>query len=155
MTQKYENCAVLKKKRKYIWWITEKQLPLHPQIRHPWSLRLSVRTRDFHSLKRSSTLLGTTIKTTRNKESIKMANHKSSVKRIRQDKKRTLHNKYYAKTMRNAVRKLRAITDKEEALKLYPSVQKMLDKLAKTNLIHKNKAANLKSSLSCYINKLG
>lgn len=84
-----------------------------------------------------------------------MANHKSSVKRIRQDKKRTLHNKYYAKTMRNAVRKLRAITDKEEALKLYPSVQKMLDKLAKTNLIHKNKAANLKSSLACYINKLG
>lgn len=84
-----------------------------------------------------------------------MANHKSSVKRIRQDKKRTLRNKYYAKTMRNAVRKLRAITDKEEALKLYPSVQKMLDKLAKTNLIHKNKAANLKSSLSCYINKLG
>lgn len=84
-----------------------------------------------------------------------MANHKSSVKRIRQDKKKTLHNKYYAKTMRNAVRKLRAMTDKEEALKLYPSVQKMLDKLAKTNLIHKNKAANLKSSLACNINKLG
>ncbi len=84
-----------------------------------------------------------------------MANHKSSVKRIRQDKKRTLHNRYYAKTMRNAVRKLRAMTDKEEALKLYPSVQKMLDKLAKTNLVHKNKAANLKSSLACHINKLG
>ncbi len=84
-----------------------------------------------------------------------MANHKSSVKRIRQDKKRTLHNKYYAKTMRNAVRKLRAFTDKEEALKLYPSVQRMLDRLAKTNIIHRNKAANLKSSLSCYINKLG
>ena len=83
-----------------------------------------------------------------------MANHKSSVKRIRQDKKRTLHNKYYAKTMRNAVRKLRAMTDKEEALKLYPSVQKMLDKLAKTNLVHKNKAANLKSSLACHINRL-
>ena len=83
-----------------------------------------------------------------------MANHKSSVKRIRQDKKRTLHNKYYAKTMRNAVRKLRAMTDKEEALKLYPTVQKMLDKLAKTNLIHKNKAANLKSSLACHVNKL-
>ena len=84
-----------------------------------------------------------------------MANHKSSVKRIRQDKKRTLHNRYYAKTMRNAVRKLRAMTDKEEALKLYPSIQKMLDKLAKTNLIHKYKAANLKSSLACHINKLG
>lgn len=84
-----------------------------------------------------------------------MANHKSSVKRIRQDKKRTLHNRYYAKTMRNAVRKLRAITDKEEALKLYPSVQKMLDKLAKTNIIHKNKASNLKSKLVCHISKLG
>ena len=84
-----------------------------------------------------------------------MANHKSSVKRIRQDKKRTLHNRYYAKTMRNAVRKLRAITDKEEALKLYPSVQKMLDKLAKTNIIHKNKASKLKSKLACHISKLG
>jgi small subunit ribosomal protein S20 len=57
--------------------------------------------------------------------------------------------------MRNAVRKLRAMTDKEEAVKLYPSVQKMLDKLAKTNVIHKNKAANLKSSLCKHINKLG
>lgn len=84
-----------------------------------------------------------------------MANHKSSVKRIRQEKKRTLHNRYYAKTMRNAVRKLRAITDKEEALKLYPSVQKMLDKVAKTNIIHKNKASNLKSKLACHISKLG
>lgn len=84
-----------------------------------------------------------------------MANHKSSVKRVRQEKKRTLHNRYYAKTMRNAVRKLRAITDKEEALKLYPSVQKMLDKLAKTNIIHKNKASNLKSKLACHISKLG
>ena len=84
-----------------------------------------------------------------------MANHKSSVKRIRQETKRTLHNRYYAKTMRNAVRKLRAITDKEEALKLYPSVQKMLDKLAKTNIIHKNKASNLKSKLACHISKLG
>ena len=64
-----------------------------------------------------------------------MANHKSSVKRIRQDKKKALHNRYYAKTMRNAVRK-------------------MLDKLAKTNIIHKNKAANLKSSLAQHINKL-
>ena len=84
-----------------------------------------------------------------------MANHKSSIKRIRQEKTRALHNKYYAKTMRNAVRKLRAITDKEEAVKLYPTVQKMLDKLAKTNIIHKNKAANIKSSLALHINKLG
>ena len=84
-----------------------------------------------------------------------MANHKSSLKRIRQTKVRTLHNKYYAKTMRNAVRKLRALTNKDEAVKLYPTVQKMLDKLAKTNIIHKNKAANLKSSLALRINKLG
>ena len=84
-----------------------------------------------------------------------MANHKSAIKRIRQDNKKALHNKYYAKTMRNAVRKLRALTDKEEAVKLYPSVQKMLDKLAKTNIIHKNKAANIKSSLALHINKLG
>ena len=84
-----------------------------------------------------------------------MANHKSSLKRIRQTKKRTLHNRYYAKTMRNAVRKLRAMTDKDEAVKLYPAVQKMLDKLAKNNIIHKNKAANLKSSLSRYVNQLG
>ena len=68
-----------------------------------------------------------------------MANHKSSVKRIRQDKKKALHNHYYAKTMRNAVRKLRAMTNKEEAVALYPKVQKMLDKLAKTNIIHKNR----------------
>ena len=84
-----------------------------------------------------------------------MANHKSSLKRIRQEKVRTLHNKYYAKTMRNAVRKLGATTDKEAALKLYPTVQKMLDKLAKTNIIHKNKAANLKSSLTKHIVALG
>jgi small subunit ribosomal protein S20 len=57
--------------------------------------------------------------------------------------------------MRNAVRKLRATTDKDEAAKLYPAVQKMLDKLAKTNIIHKNKAANLKASLCQHINKLG
>ncbi len=83
-----------------------------------------------------------------------MANHKSCEKRIRQDKKKTLHNKYYAKTMRNAVRKLRTIENKEEAVKLYPTVQKMLDKLAKKNVIHANKAANIKSKLSAYIQKL-
>ena len=84
-----------------------------------------------------------------------MANHKSSEKRIRQEQKRRLHNRYYAKTMRNAVRKLRATKEKEEALQLYPSVQKALDKLAKINVIHKNKASNLKSKLAQYIQKLG
>ena len=83
-----------------------------------------------------------------------MANHKSCEKRIRQTKAHTLHNKYYAKTMRNAVRKLRALTDKDEAQKMYPTVQKMLDKLVKTNIIHKNKAANIKSGLQKHINAL-
>lgn len=83
-----------------------------------------------------------------------MANHKSSIKRIRQAEVKRLHNRYYAKTMRNALKNLRNTTDKAEALKAYPSMQKMLDKLAQRNIIHKNKAANLKSSLCAYINKL-
>ncbi|MDR0988580.1 MAG: 30S ribosomal protein S20 [Prevotellaceae bacterium] len=83
-----------------------------------------------------------------------MANHKSSLKRIRQEEKRRIRNRYYSKTMRNAVRKLRALTDKNEALALYPGVVKILDKLAKTNTIHKNKANNLKSKLALQINKL-
>ena len=83
-----------------------------------------------------------------------MANHKSSLKRIRQTETRRLRNRYYAKTMRNAVRKLRATTDKAEAQAMYPAVQKMLDKLAKINIIHKNKAANLKSKLCAHIAKL-
>ena len=84
-----------------------------------------------------------------------MAKHKSSIKRIRQEEKRRLHNRYYAKTMRNAVKKLRAVTDKNEAIALFPNVQKILDKLAKRNIIHKNKAANLKSKLAAHIAKLG
>ena len=84
-----------------------------------------------------------------------MANHKSALKRIRQTKTHTIENRYYAKTMRNAVRKLRAMTNKEEALDLYPKVQKMLDKLAKHNTIHANKAANLKSKLCKHIASLG
>ena len=84
-----------------------------------------------------------------------MVNHKSSLKRIHLDNVNTFHNRYYAKTMRNAVRKLRSMTDKEEAVKLYPVVQKMLDKLAKTNVIHQNKAANLKSALCKHVAALG
>ncbi|MBQ0019580.1 MAG: 30S ribosomal protein S20 [Bacteroidales bacterium] len=84
-----------------------------------------------------------------------MANHKSSLKRIRQEQKKRLHNRYYAKTMRNAVRKLRATTDKAAAIAMYPAVQKSLDKLAKVNIIHANKAANLKSKLAKHIQKLG
>lgn len=83
-----------------------------------------------------------------------MANHKSAVKRIRQTASRRLHNRYYAKTMRNAVRKLRATTEKATAAELLPKVQKMLDKLAKAHIIHKNKAANIKSSIMQHVNKL-
>jgi len=83
-----------------------------------------------------------------------MANHQSAKKRIRQNEARRLHNKYYARTARAAVRKLRATSEKEAALELLPKVVAMLDKLAKTNIIHKNKAANLKSSLSVHVNKL-
>ena len=83
-----------------------------------------------------------------------MANHKSSVKRIRQTASRRLHNRYYAKTMRNAVRKLRATTDKAAAVELLPKVQKMLDKLAKNHIIHNNKASNIKSSVAQHVKQL-
>ena len=83
-----------------------------------------------------------------------MANHKSAKKRVRQDAKKRLHNRYYKKTARNAVAKLRRTTDKEEAIELLPSVKSMLDKLAKHNQIHKNKASNLKSKLTKYVNGL-
>lgn len=83
-----------------------------------------------------------------------MANHKSSIKRIRQSERKRVHNKYYGRTTRNAVRKLQATTDKNEATELLPKVSSMLDKLAKTNVIHKNKAANLKSQITKYVNTL-
>ena len=83
-----------------------------------------------------------------------MANHKSAIKRIRQADARRLRNRYVAKTTRNAVKNLRNTADKEEAAKLYPSVCSMLDKLAKKNVIHKNKASNLKSKLAVYVNSL-
>jgi small subunit ribosomal protein S20 len=83
-----------------------------------------------------------------------MANHKSSIKRARQSEVHRLHNKYYSKTTRNAVRELRAVTEKEKAAELLPKVVCMLDKLAKTNVIHKNKASNLKSSLTLHVNAL-
>ena len=83
-----------------------------------------------------------------------MANHKSSIKRIRQTLKRKLQNRYYAKTARNAVRNLRSTTDKAVAQDLHKKVSSMLDKLAKKNVIHKNKASNLKSKLAHHINSL-
>ena len=83
-----------------------------------------------------------------------MANHQSSEKRIRQTEVRKLRNRYYAKTARNAVKVLRGTTNKEEAVALFPKVSSKLDKLAKKNVIHKNKAGNLKSKLALYVNKL-
>lgn len=83
-----------------------------------------------------------------------MANHKSAQKRIRTNEARKLRNKYQHKTTRNAIRKLRALTDKKEVEALFPKVAEMLDKLAKRAVIHKNKAANLKSGLQMKINKM-
>ena len=82
-----------------------------------------------------------------------MAHHKSCLKRIRQNEKKRLHNRYYAKTMRNYLRDLRAEDNKEEAQKMFPKLQKMLDKLAKRNIIHWKKAANLKSGAAKLIAK--
>ena len=84
-----------------------------------------------------------------------MANHKSSLKRIRQTESRRLHNRYYAKTARNAVRGIRKMTDKAAAEAALPKVEAMLDRLAAKKSISKNKAANLKSKLAKHINKLG
>ena len=83
-----------------------------------------------------------------------MANHKSSIKRIRQTKTRNQRNRYYAKTMRNAVRNLRKMENKEEAAEAYKKVSAMLDKLGRKGTISKNKAANLKSKLAKHVNKL-
>ncbi|MCR9174350.1 MAG: 30S ribosomal protein S20 [bacterium] len=83
-----------------------------------------------------------------------MANHKSALKRIRSNEAKRLRNKYQHKTTRNAIRKLRSIEDKKEAEKMLPSVAAMIDKLAKRNIIHKNKAANLKSGLQVRVNAL-
>jgi small subunit ribosomal protein S20 len=83
-----------------------------------------------------------------------MANHKSAEKRHRQSETRRIHNKYFARTTRNAVRALRATAEKDVASAMLPKVSAMLDKLAKINVIHKNKAANLKSGLALHVNKL-
>ncbi|MFP4025617.1 MAG: 30S ribosomal protein S20 [Thiohalospira sp.] len=83
-----------------------------------------------------------------------MANHKSAAKRARHSEKVRVHNKYYARTTRNMIKNLRETTDKEEATKMLPKVTSMLDKIAKKNIIHKKKAANLKSSLTLHVNKL-
>ncbi|WP_340075056.1 30S ribosomal protein S20 [Leptobacterium sp. I13] len=84
-----------------------------------------------------------------------MANHKSALKRIRSNESKRLRNKYQHKTTRNAIKKLRTIEKAKEATTLFPTVVSMIDKLAKRNVIHKNKAANLKSSLAKHVASLG
>ena len=83
-----------------------------------------------------------------------MANHKSALKRIRSNEAKRLRNKYQHKTTRNAVRDLRTVEDKKEAEVKLVSVISMLDKLAKNNIIHKNKAANLKSKLTMHVSAM-
>jgi small subunit ribosomal protein S20 len=83
-----------------------------------------------------------------------MANHKSSVKRIRQTEKKRVDNRYSARTTRNALKEIREATDKKTAVEMLPKVTAMLDKLAKKNVIHANKAANLKSSVTKHVNAL-
>ncbi|MEM9849183.1 MAG: 30S ribosomal protein S20 [Bacteroidota bacterium] len=83
-----------------------------------------------------------------------MANHKSSKKRMRQDAKKRVQNRYYKKSARTAIKKLREIEEKEEAEKFLPKVVSMIDKLAKKRTWHPNKASNLKSKLSRHVNQL-
>ena len=83
-----------------------------------------------------------------------MAHHASSKKRIRQDIKKRLQNRYYKKTTRTAIAKLRELTDKAEAQKFLPKVVSMIDKLAKSNNWHANKASNLKSKLMKHVNAI-
>lgn len=80
-----------------------------------------------------------------------MANHKSALKRIRSNESKHLRNKYQHKTTRNAIKGLKALETKKEAEALLPSIVSMVDKLAKNNIIHKNKAANVKSKLTLHV----
>ncbi len=83
-----------------------------------------------------------------------MPSHKSSKKRVLQDAKIRLRNRYYKKSARTAIQKLREMSDKAEAQKYLPKVVSMIDKLAKRNTWHNNKASNLKSKLTTFVNGL-
>ncbi len=84
-----------------------------------------------------------------------MANHSATKKSVRQSAKRRERNRYYGKTTRNAIREFEAMTDKKEAEEKLPSVISLIDRLSKRNIIHKNKANNLKSRLTVRLNSLG
>ena len=83
-----------------------------------------------------------------------MANHKSSIKRIRSNESKRLRNKYQHKTTRNAIKKFCELTAKKEAQETLPSIISLIDKLAKNNVIHNNKASNLKSNMTKHIASL-
>lgn len=84
-----------------------------------------------------------------------MAHHNSAKKRIRQDAKKRLENRYYKKSARSAITKLREMEDATEASTFLPKVISMIDCLAKRNTWHANKASNLKSNLTKHVNSLG
>ncbi len=83
-----------------------------------------------------------------------MANHKSALKRIRANEAKRLRNRYQHKSTRTMIKKLRTVSDQAAGLELFKQVASALDKLAKKNIIHKNKAANQKSKLAKFVNKL-
>ena len=80
-----------------------------------------------------------------------MANHKSALKRIRSSEVKRLRNRYKHKTARNTMKKFKELTDKVEAEKMFPQVVSIIDKLAKSNIIHNNKASNLKSNMAKHV----
>ena len=83
-----------------------------------------------------------------------MANHKSAIKRIKTNEKKRIHNRFYARSMRTVIRKFRGLTDRNEAIEKLPSVVSIIDKNAKRGIIHKRKAANLKSKLTKLVAKM-
>lgn len=83
-----------------------------------------------------------------------MANQASALNRIRSNEKKHARNRYQLKTCRSSIKKLRRITDPQEAMSFFKPVSAMIDRLAKKNIIHKNKAAHSKSTLAKFINRL-
>ena len=83
-----------------------------------------------------------------------MANHKSAQKRIRSDEKKRLQNRLEHKTVRNAIKKLKEVKTKKKGISMLPNVFSLIDKLSKKNIIHSNKAANLKSKLNKFVSSL-
>jgi small subunit ribosomal protein S20 len=83
-----------------------------------------------------------------------MANHKSALKRIRSNEAKRVHNRYYAKTMRNALKSFRELTDKAIVAEKLPVMVSLIDKVAQKSIIHKNKASNLKSKLMKKYNQM-